>query len=235
MIGPAPPCELLPSGESLAMTTRWANSLQVYERRMNRHHSTPDASAELQPWADLLGQLSQGAVNLTIGLISGSRWPNERAALDRLAQAGLGMASAGSGQSQGLLIRLNMGNEPVPKRQLRSARAGDAAPTPALSPLGNWRDISIAMPISTTAPKNLERLPRWLSTWKREYARILLDLGPIDQPVCRALGRYCDSCLLLLGPETCASPTWLKRHIDHLSQCDAHLCGSMVVSSRAAG
>ncbi|MGN6545319.1 MAG: hypothetical protein ACTHK7_09750, partial [Aureliella sp.] len=58
---------------------------------------------------------------------------------------------------------------------------------------------------------------------------------PIDQPVCRALGRYCDSCLLLLGPETCASPTWLKRHIDHLAQCDAQLCGSMVIASQASG
>lgn len=202
---------------------------------MNRQHSTSDASTELQPWVDLLAQLSEGAVNLTIGLVSGSRWPNERRALDRLAEAGLGHGlGLHPRQGKGLLIRLNMGNEPISKRQLRSARTSDALPTPAQSPLGNWRDISIAMPISATAPKNLERLPRWLAAWKREFARILIDLGPIDQPICRALGRYCDSCLLLLGPETCASPTWLKRHVDHLAECDAHLCGSMVVSTQAA-
>lgn len=194
---------------------------------MNRQPTQPDTSAELQPWVELLAQHSQGALNLTVGLISGSRWPNQRPALDRLAAAGLA-------QGTGLLIRLNMGDEPLPKRQLRSARTSDALPTPARSPLGNWRDISITMPVSATAPKNLERLPRWLAAWKREFARILIDLGPIDQPVCRALGRYCDSCLLLLGPETCASPTWLRRHIDHLSQCDANLCGSLVVATQAA-
>jgi hypothetical protein len=182
----------------------------------------------LEPWAGLLAQLSQGAVNLTVGLVSGSRWPNERRVLDRLAEAGLG---CGSAADKGLLIRLTMGNEPLPKRQLRSARTSDSLPTPALSPLGNWRDISIAMPPSATAPKNLERLPRWLAAWKREFSRILVDLGPIDQPVCRVMGRYCDSCLLLLGPETCASPTWLRRHIELLSHCDASLCGSMVVAS----
>ena len=153
-----------------------------------------------------------------------------RAALDRLAQASLQPNSG----SCGLLVRLNLGNEAIPKRQLRSARASEHCPTPIPSPLGSWREVSIPMQLGNTAPKNLERLPRWLSTWKREYPRILIDLGPLDQPVCRAVGRYCDSCLLLLGPETCASPTWLRRYTPRLTQCDVTLSGSIVVSTQPA-
>lgn len=197
---------------------------------MNQMPPAAADAAQLGPWVELLDQLSQGAVNLTVGLLSGSRAANERGALDRLAQAGLQL----SGGRSGLLIRLTLGTEGISKRQLRSARATEQSPPPIPSPLGPWREVTVAMQLGNTAPRSLERLPRWLSAWKREYPRILLDLGPIDQPVCRALGRYCDSCLLLLGPETCASPTWLRRHLDHLVQCDATLSGSIVVSAEAA-
>lgn len=213
-------------------------------------------TAQLGPWIELLDQLSQGAVNLTIGLVAGSRTPNQRAALDRLAMAGLqgpGLPGAGSSNADlpsadlpsagssdagtrgasgsSLLVRLSLGADAIARRQLRSARASEQAPTPVPSPLGAWREVTVSMQLGATAPKNLQRLPRWLSSWKREFSRILIDLGPIDQPVCRAVGRYCDSCLLLLGPETCASPTWLRRHIDHLTQCDVTLSGSIVVAT----
>lgn len=184
--------------------------------------------ADLTPWMELLTGLSAGAVNVTVGLISGSRQPNERLVLSKLAEAGLSADDPGA--CSGLLVRLNLGNEAISKRQLRSSRASDQAPVPALSPLGTWRDVSISMQLGATAPRNLEKLPRWLAAWKREYKRILIDLGPLDQPICRAVGRYCDCCMLLLGPETCASSTWLRRHIDHLTQCDATLSGSIIVS-----
>lgn len=184
--------------------------------------------SELEPWVAMLDELSAGAVNLTVGLVAGSRQPNERRVLDRLAAAGLNRQARGN-----LLIRLNFGSQPLPKRQLRTARASQQAPTPAVSPLGSWLDISIPMRLGASAPPELERLPRWLSAWKRDYARILLDLGPVDQPVCRSLARYCDSTMLVLGPDTCASPTWLRRHIDHLTQCDATLSGSIVVTGDA--
>lgn len=193
---------------------------------MNQTRREPTDAVQLGPWIDLLDELSQGAVNLTVGLIAGSRTANERGALDRLALAGLTLDSG-----VGLLIRLNFGNEVVSSRQLRSARAGEQIPTPIPSPLGKWREVSIAMQPGSHASKGLERLPRWLATWKREYVRILIDLGPLDQPVCRSIGRNCDSCLLLLGPESCASPTWLRRHIDQLTQCDVTLSGSIVVSA----
>jgi hypothetical protein len=193
---------------------------------MNRQQPPAQSDADLAPWTDLLEGLSAGAVNLTVGLISGSRIPNDRVALARLAEVGLSLDDGSS-----LLIRLNLGNEAISKRQLRTARASDQAPVPAVSPLGTWREVSIPMQLGATAPRNLEKLPRWLSTWKREYKRILVDLGPLDQPVCRAVGRYCDCCLLLLGPETCASSIWLRRHIDHLTQCDVTLSGSIVLSA----
>ncbi len=184
---------------------------------------------ELQPWVEMLDSLSTGAVNLTIGLIAGSRHPNERCVLDRLACTGLSHRPAG-----GLLIRLNFGTEAMSKRQLRTARASEQSPTPVVSPLGTWRETTLPMQSTLTAPPALERLPRWLTAWKRQYSRILVDLGPLDQPICRSLARFCDCTILILGPETCASPTWLRRHIDHLTQCDATLSGSIVVSGASA-
>jgi hypothetical protein len=195
------------------------------ELMMNQTQRDALDTVQLKPWTDLLEQLAQGAVNLTVGLIAGSRSSNERGALDRLAHAGLPSAR------DGLLVRLNFGNEAVSKRQLRSARASEQNPISIPSPLGKWREVSVPMQLGSTAPKSLERLPRWLSQWKRQHDRILIDLGPVDQPVCRAVGRYCDTSLLLLGPETCASPSWLRRHIDHLTQCDVTLSGSIVVAT----
>ena len=199
------------------------------QSKMNPTQRGLSDTAQLEPWINLLRELSAGAVNLTVGLIAGGRGPNERAALDRLAQAGLKLDGG-----EGLLIRLNFGNESSTKRQLRTARASAQAPVAVVSPLGRWREVSIPMQLGNAAPHNLEQLPRWLATWKRDFARILIDLGPLDQSICRAVGRYCDSCLLLLGPDSCASPTWLRRHIDHLTQCDVTLSGSIVVSSEPA-
>ena len=207
----------------------WFLVNEVVDRSMkNQTQRGAIDNSELNPWIDLLHQLSAGAVNLTVGLIAGGRLSNERAALDRLAQSGLTLDGG-----EGLLIRLNLGNEALSKRQLRTARASEQMPTIVPSPLGSWREVSIPMQLGSTAPRSLERMPRWLAAWKKDFARILIDLGPLDQPVCRALGRYCDSCLLLLGPESCASPTWLRRHIDHLTQCDVTLSGSIVIATEA--
>lgn len=185
--------------------------------------------AELKPWVELIESLSSSAVNLTMGLIAGSRAPIARAVLDRLAVAGLD----GIGR-RGLLIRMNLGSDALPKRQLRAARTVEQSPTVIGAPLGKWSEVTIPMRLGMTAPPTLEQLPRWLSGWKRDYSRILLDLGPLDQPICRTVGRYCDATMLILGPETCASPTWLRRHIDHLTECDTSLTGSLLVSASHA-
>lgn len=185
-----------------------------------------DSANELEPWVQLLDSLSSGAENITLGLIAGGRSSNERRVLDRLARSGLTAVGG-----KGLLVRLNLNGQPVPAHQLRTARASEQQPAPCPSPLGKWKEVSVAMQIGATAPKALEQLPRWLAGWKKEYRRILLDLGPLDAPVCRAVGRFCDGCLLLLGPETCASPTWLRRNIDHLTQCRANLSGSIVITA----
>ena len=185
--------------------------------------------AELKPWVELIESLSSGAVNLTMGLIAGSRAPIARAVLDRLAVAGLD----GIGR-RGLLIRMNLGSDALPKRQLRAARTVEQSPTVIGAPLGKWSEVTIPMRLGMTAPPTLEQLPRWLSSWKRDFSRILLDLGPLDQPICRTVGRYCDATMLILGPDTCASPTWLRRHIDHLTECDTSLTGSLLVSASHA-
>lgn len=202
---------------------------------INRKSDEHSDDVELRPWLELLQRLSQGSMNLTVGLISGSRLPSERRVLERLAQSGLAASSESpsSGLSgNGLLVRLKLGNEMAVRRALRTAKAADQIPSPAESTLGRWFDVAVSMRLGASAPRNLELLPRWLSQWKRQFARILIDLGPIDQPICRTLGRYCDTSLILLGPETCASPIWLKRHIEHLTQCDAALAGSIEISCK---
>lgn len=190
--------------------------------------------AQLQPWIDLLEQQAQGSVNTTIGLIAGGSEANERGALDRLAQTGFASVSG-----SGLLIRLSsdagLGSGSIARRQLRSARTSEQVPTAIPSPIGPWHEVCFINDTRAAQSPMLPRWTRWLAAWKNQYARILIDLGPLDDPHCRSLGRYCDSCLLLLGPVTCPSPAWLRRYIDLLTQCDVPLSGSIVVAAAHRG
>ena len=196
---------------------------------MESQPNLPAAGEALGPWMRWLDDVSQSAISLTVGLISGSRNPNDRHSLDRLAATGLNEVA-----SKGLVIRLLAGNESATKHQLRTARSSEQLPTPVASPLGAWREIALPISSGTSGSRTLEHLPRWLSEWKRQHRRVFLDLGAIDQPMCRALGRYCDACLLLLGPHTAASPAWLRQQIDHLTRCDVHIAGSIVLGQQPA-
>ncbi len=195
---------------------------------MNNKPASSVDESELQPWISMIDDLSKDAVNLTVGLIAGNREPIERRALDVLAQSAFKNLESG-----GLLVRLNFGSELITRRQLRTAKASEQPPVSVPSVHGSWREITLTMPSSLIAPRSLERLPRWLAGWKKESPRIVLDLGPLDQPVCRMVGRYCDTCLIVLGPHGTASPSWLRRHIDHLTQCDANLSGSILVAGES--
>lgn len=187
----------------------------------------PAADEVLEPWMRWLDDLSQAAINVTIGLISGSRKPSDRHLVDRLAAAGLNQAA-----TKGLVIRLVIGNDMAIRRQLRTARHSEQLPIPAQSPLGSWRDITLPVSLGSSGSQTLEQLPRWLSEWKRQHRRIFLDLGAIDQPMSRVLGRYCDTCLLLLGPATAASPLWIRQHLEDLKRCDTHVAGSLVLADQ---
>ncbi len=90
-----------------------------------------------------------------------------RAVLDRLAVAGFEAVGR-----RGLLIRMNLGSDALPKRQLRAARTVEQSPTVIAAPLGNWSEVTIPMRLGVTAPPTLEQLPRWISGWKRDYSRI---------------------------------------------------------------
>ncbi len=125
---------------------------------------------------------------------------------------------------------MNLGSDALPKRQLRAARTVEQSPTVIGAPLGKWSEVTIPMRLGIT------HLPLWNNyrVGCRVGTGLLAHLArsrPTRQPICRTVGRYCDATILILGPETCASPTWLRRHIDHLTECDTSLTGSLLVSA----
>lgn len=182
----------------------------------------------LEGWQAVLDQLGTGAINFTVGLIGGSRECNDRRAVDRLASAALAGAAG-----KGLLVRVNSEVEIVPRRSLRAAKTVEAGPPLTPSPQGPWKETVVAMRLGLTAPPNLERLPRWLSKWKRDFSRIVIDLGAINLPVCRTIGRYCDTSFLLLGPNACAGSQWLRDQLDILSNCHVAVAGSLLITTDA--
>jgi hypothetical protein len=190
----------------------------------------PDVDQELAGWATAVEQLSAGSVNFTLGLMNGSREPNLKEAVDRLARAYL-MGAGGSS----LVVRLKLDDEAPLHRSLRSAKSVDAGPPVLASAGGPWKETIISVEPRAVSAAAQARLPKWLSRWKREYSRVLLDLGPMDHPLGRQLGRYCDTSFILLGPHWCASPMWIRQQLDLLTNCQVAVAGSLVLSTSWSG
>ncbi|MEO8270682.1 MAG: hypothetical protein ABI557_13245, partial [Aureliella sp.] len=83
-------------------------------------------------------------------------------------------------------------------------------------------------PIGNRAGWWLEHVPRWMPSWKREFGFLLIDLGPISEVPSRVIGRLCDGCYVLLGPEACGSHEWLLQHIAWHDRSGCTVCGTLI-------
>lgn len=179
-------------------------------------------------WGGEVAAAAQMASTYSIGLMSGSRFPNDRRLVDRLVKsASLELAEL-TGAST-LLLRLDSAALGADALKTRSA-----VPAAVKSPLGPWYEISLPMPQSRSAPWALEHIPHWLPQWKLRHRLVVIDLGPMHLAPSRVIGRLCDMSYLMLGPSTCASHDWIMQQIDFHSRSGTNIAGSIVATATAA-
>jgi hypothetical protein len=180
-------------------------------------------------WGSEVAAAAQSASTYSIGLMSGSRFSNDRRLIDRLVKNAAQDLGDLTGAST-LLLRLDCGAGPIGA----PPASRPPAPVASKSPLGQWYEICLPMPQSKTAPWALEQIPHWLPQWKLRHRLVVIDLGPMHLTPSRIIGRLCDTCYLMLGPSTCASQDWIMQQIDFHSRCGTVIAGSIVATNSAA-
>jgi hypothetical protein len=178
-------------------------------------------------WGGEVAAAAQMATTYSIGLMSGSRFPNDRRLIDRLVKSAATELTELTGAST-LLLRLDN-----TAREVDSNKTRNAVPVATKSPLGPWYEISMPMPQSQSAPWSLEHIPHWMPQWKLRHRLVVIDLGPMHLAPSRVIGRLCDTCYLLLGPSTCASHDWITQQIDFHSRSGTIIAGSIVATTAA--
>ena len=178
-------------------------------------------------WGGEVAAAAQMATTYSIGLMSGSRFPNDRRLIDRLVKSAATELTELTGAST-LLLRLDN-----TAREVDSNKTRNAVPVATKSPLGPWYEISLPMPQSQSAPWSLEHIPHWMPQWKLRHRLVVIDLGPMHLAPSRVIGRLCDTCYLLLGPSTCASHDWITQQIDFHSRSGTIIAGSIVATTAA--
>lgn len=179
-------------------------------------------------WGGEVAAAAQMATTYSIGLMSGSRFPNDRRLIDRLVKSAAQELCESTGAST-LLLRLDSSAVDTSPAMSRTA-----PPTAVKSPLGPWNEIALPMPESKSAPRALEQIPHWLPQWKLRHRLVVIDLGPMHLAPSRVIGRLCDTSYLLLGPSTCASHDWIMQQIDFHSRSGTVIAGSIVATTSAA-
>ena len=149
-------------------------------------------------WAESIVREVQGCQQLTVGLISGARYGNDPRCIDRLVGVLARQAKAAGEEYSVLNVRLAV---QTTEKLDRPEGQSDRVPPAVKSPLGNWSELQIPVPIGARASWSLLQLPSWLSTWKKAYRLILLDTGPIHLVPSRVVGHLCDINYLHLGPQ----------------------------------
>jgi hypothetical protein len=179
-------------------------------------------------WGSEVAATAQCAATYSIGLMNGSRFPNDRRVIDRLVKSVTLELGELSGETI-LLLRLG---STAGENATTTTQA--TAPVASKSALGPWYEISLPMPPSKSAPWALEQIPHWLPQWKLRHRVVVIDLGPMHLAPSRVIGRLCDACYLILGPSTCASHDWIMQQIDFHSRYGTVIAGSVVATTSAA-
>lgn len=167
----------------------------------------------------------------TIGIISGSQRDNDRSSVNDLVAQVVDQAGLISTDARTLVVHLDVfaSNE---TERLLDQPAG--IPANARSPLGNWREVTVPVPVGFSASWSLLNLPEWISIWRKQFGAIIIDLGPCNLVPARAIGRLCQENLILLGPDSTASHQWLSAQLLRLLDSGVKVAGSVVATRSAA-
>ena len=175
-------------------------------------------------WGRDLQEHHQRSDSTVVGLICGARENNDRRVVDSLASSLCSKVLGQSAQDSFLVVRLN-----VQQRFLAGRITEARQPPVAASPLGPWSEVSIDVPVSRTASAELLALPGWVSTWKKQFELIMMDLGPINLVPSRVLGRLCDFNHVVLGPVSCGSSEWILEHVAWHARAGTEILGNICV------
>ncbi len=185
------------------------------------------ADDSVAQWAEgIVQDLSQNS-SMTIGLTNGSRYGCDRRAIDALSRVLDDARGVCHGTRPMLLVRLSV---MVGAALERADDQPETGPTVVRSPLGAWSEVSVPVPVGKRASWSLEQLPHWLASWKRDFGLVLIDLGPIHEVPSRIIGRLCDGCYVLLGPDTCASRDWILQQVAWHQHSGSTICGTLVTT-----
>ncbi len=207
------------------MTNSTSGTIQITES------SKPVNGSEIS-WPEAVVVEACNAACTTIGLMAGSRDANDVRVIDSLVKELSDQFGAREYAARMMLLRLDVHHSTSLERQ-HGQPAG--LPKSTRSPLGNWSEVAVPMPVGRSASWSLQQLPRWLPKWKSEFDLILIDLGPMNLVPSRAIGRLCDSCYLLLGPDSCASHEWILQHVAWHDRSGSSICGTLLTTYRQAG
>lgn len=215
-----------PSNSTTAMGTV-VQMADEASARLPCPHPTLDATTvdTAQVWAAEVAQEAVLSNCTTIGLINGSRDSTSRNVVNVYARLLADAFSALRSRRPMLIARLS--SHPA-RNSRREHQHADSAPDVTVSPLGPWSEVTISVSAGKQARDTLESLTYLLPNWKREFGFILVDLGPISEVPSRLIGGHCDSCFLLLGPESCGSHEWLLQQIAWHARSGSTICGTLV-------
>lgn len=184
--------------------------------------NTPVDTAKI--WAADLAQEAMLAQCTTIGLISGSRDTTSRCVIDAYTRLISDALTALRFRRPMLIVRLDA-SAAVSRR---NSQPGEMVPSVTASLLGPWSEVTVSVAAGKKGKGTLESLSYLLPKWKREFGFVLVDLGPIAEASSRLIGGHCDSCFVVLGPESCGSHEWLLQHIAWHARSGSTICGTLV-------
>lgn len=186
---------------------------------------SPATDSSAVTWAAGLVRDWTRTSSLTIGLTSGGRQSCDRRAIDALARNLDEALSTRRVLRPMLLVRLKI----MPGSSLeRGAEQSECGPPLLRSPLGAWSEVSVPVPVGKRASWSLEQLPRWLDAWRDDFGLVVIDLGPIHEVPSRVIGRLCDGCYVVLGPDNCASRDWILQQVAWHQHSGSTICGTLV-------
>ena len=187
----------------------------------------------LGEWVTAISREARAASNLTVGLSGGSRMPIDRRVTDHLAKSLAEELHLTHHDPRLLVVQLQC--NALSRTQARQLDGLQRPPAITASPLGRWSTVAIPLPSGKNSISALAHVPRWLPAWKENFGVILFDLGPMNMVPSRAIGRLCDSCYVVLGPESCASSEWILQHLAWHERAGVQFCGTLLSTfTRAA-
>lgn len=199
--------------------------LDSQEQRVNgvARMGSWDNSQGLEGWLQQISLEIHGTPNLTLGIASGDRELLDRRVLDLLARKLVQPQTFDSRAEKLLVVRVRFDLVGA-RTSLAMGEKRQSLPSPQPSPLGGWCYVDLIPSHRRQDTELTQQISRGLPGWKQKFRLILIELGSLGSPLSRSLGFLCDGSYIVLGPDSCGSPLWLRQNID------LHLCSGSQIS-----